>query len=213
MLKKDLVKLIEKAKDDEDINTLLKGSDIETAFKGAEPTLETFKGLLSTDKDFKSYMDSVNDKYHQKALNTMKEKGTWESAFADEIKAKYPDFIKDPREKEMMELKNKIAEMEKKEARQTLLNQALEYAKDKKLPADIIEKCLGEDLDKTKAEIDAISTSWTKGLESLVDEKFKQSSYVPGMGGEGAKLSIGEQMAKVNSQPANNNVPDPWSTK
>ena len=64
MLKKDLVKLIENAKDDEDINVLLKGSDIETAFKGDEPTLDTFKGLIASNQDFKSYMDSENDKYN-----------------------------------------------------------------------------------------------------------------------------------------------------
>lgn len=96
MLKKDLLKKIENAKDDEDINSLLAGTDIEEAFKGEEPTLDVFKGKIKSDKAFQQFMDSERDTYHAKALKTMKEKGTWENEFSDVMKEKYPELIKDP---------------------------------------------------------------------------------------------------------------------
>ena len=96
MLKKDLLKKIENAKDDEDINSLLVGTDIEEAFKGDEPTLDVFKGKIKSDKAFQQFMDSERNTYYAKALKTMKEKGTWENEFSDVMKEKYPELIKDP---------------------------------------------------------------------------------------------------------------------
>ena len=46
MKKSELLKLIQSAKDDEDINSLLGGTDIEETFKASGLTLEAFKGQL-----------------------------------------------------------------------------------------------------------------------------------------------------------------------
>ncbi|WP_294376920.1 DUF4355 domain-containing protein [uncultured Clostridium sp.] len=214
MLKKDLLKKIEQAKDDEDINELLKGTDIETAFKGEEPTLDVFKNKIKADKEFQKFMNSENDKHSSKEIKTMKENGSWETVFAEELKAKYPDLITDPKDKKLSEMQKQIDEMKAKEERQNLLDSANGYAKEKEmnLPAGIIKRCLGSDIDETKATLDSINEEWSKSLETLVDQKMKSHSYIPGASGSGEKTSIGATLAaKAN---ANKSAPsNPWAAK
>jgi hypothetical protein len=211
MLRKDLLEKIKNAKEDEDINALLVGTDIETQFKGAEPTLDTFKDKLKTDKIYQQFMDSERDTYHSKAIKTMKEKGTWESEFSDAMKAKYPDLVPDPQ----AELKKEIADLKAEGSREKMLNQAVAYAAEKGLKIDskYIGKLLGEDFDSTKVELDGLLENWSKGMETSVNERMKASSYVPGgidKGGE--KISIGASMAAQNN--GSKTAPsDPWASK
>lgn len=73
MLKKDILEKIKDLKDEDDINNLLKGTDIESAFKvEVQPTLDVFKAKLNSDKDFKSFMDSEKDTHANKSLETWK---------------------------------------------------------------------------------------------------------------------------------------------
>ena len=212
MLKKELLKLIEKAGDDENIDSLLENSDLAKSLQASGLTLEAFKEKMKTDKEFKAFIDSENDKYHGKALKTMKEKGTWEGEFSDVIKEKYPELITDPTQKELMELKKQLADEKAANARKDLLAQVMQYAADKKLPASVVEKCLGEDFDETKEVIDSIADDWSKGIESIVTEKMKQSSYVPGKGPDGKPISIGASIAVQNN--SKSNAPsNPWGDK
>lgn len=210
MKKSELLKLIQSAKDDEDINSLLSGTDIEETFKASGLTLEAFKGKLK-DKDFKAFLESENDKYFTKALNTWKENNL-EKELEPFIKDKYPELVTDPMAKKLAELEKQLADEKAANARKDLLAQAMKYAADKKLPNSIVEKCLGEDFDKTKEVIDAIANDWSKGLEAIATEKMKSNSYVPGKGSNGETLSIGASIAaqlnKTSSAPS-----DPWGDK
>ena len=212
MLKKDLIEKIKALKDDEDINTLLVGTDIETQFKGAEPTLDTFKSKIKTDKDFKAWADGENDKHYVKALATWKENNL-EKELEPFIQAKYPDLVKDPIKKELLEMKKELEKERASNARKDLLSEATKYAAEKKLPAGFIDKFLGEDLETTKANLDVLAVDWAKGLETSMTEKFKSSSYVPGgTGPDGAKVSIGAAMAQQNN--GSKTAPsDPWASK
>jgi len=212
MLKSALLKLIESAPDTQDINSLLGGTDIETQFKGEEPTLDVFKTKLKTDKEFKAYIESENDKYYNKALVTWKTNNL-EKELEPFMNEKYPDLIKDPKDKKVLEMEAKIAQMEKASARKDLLTEAMKYGAEKKLPAGFIDKFLGEDLDTTKANLDTLALDWSKGLEASMAEKFKSSSYVPGgTGPDGTKTSIGASMAQQNN--GSKTAPsDPWATK
>ena len=211
MLKKDLIEKIKALKDDEDINTLLVGTDVETQFKTSGVTLDAFKEKMKTDKDFKSYFESENDKYHAKAVKTMKESGSWEGEFSDVMKTKYPDLVPDPQ----AELKKEIANLKSESAREKMLNQAVAYATEKgiKIDSKYISKLLGEDFDSTKVELDGFAENWSKGLETSVNERMKVSSYVPGGKGEdGANISIGASMAAQNN--GGKTAPsDPWAAK
>ncbi|MDU1313929.1 MAG: DUF4355 domain-containing protein [Clostridium septicum] len=211
MLKKELLKLIEKAGDDENIDSLLENSDLAKSLQISGLTLEAFKEKIKSDKDFKAFLDSENDKYHSKALKTWRENNL-EKELEPFIKEKYPDLITDPTQKKILELEKKLADEQKANARKDLLNEAMKYAKDKKLPASIIEKCLGDDFDKTKEVLDSIAEDWSKSLEAIATEKMKQSSYIPGNNSDGKPMSIGAAIAaqinNTSSAPS-----DPWTTK
>lgn len=211
MLKKDLLKLIEKATDEQDIDDLVVGSDLAKSLQDSGLTLEAFKGKVKSDTGFKAYIESENDKHHNKALDTWK-KNNLEKELEPFIQAKYPDLVTDPLQKKIFELEKKNAEMEAKSARKDLLNEAIKYAADKKLPASLIEKCLGEDIDSTKVIIDSLADDWTKGIETITTEKMKSNSYTPGKGSDGSTLSIGASIAAALNQ-TNSAPSDPWAAK
>lgn len=212
MLKKDLLEKIKALKDDEDINTLLVGTDIETQFKTSGITLDAFKEKMKTDKDFKAFTESENDKYHTKALKTWKENNL-EKELEPFMLAKYPDLVTDPIKKELMEMKKELEKERASNTRKDLLSEAMKYAAEKKLPAGFIDKFLGEDLDTTKANLDVLAIDWSKGLETSMNEKLKSSSYVPGgTDKSGEKLSIGASMAQKNNS-TKVAVSDPWAAK
>lgn len=211
MKKNQLLELIKNAQEDEDINSLLVGTDIENEFKSSALTLNAFKEKMKTNKEFKAFIDSENDKYHSKALKTWRENNL-EKELEPFIKEKYPDLVTDPVQKKVLELEKELEKERQANARKDLLAQAIKYAADKKLPASVVEKCLGEDFDKTKEVIDTIADDWSKGLEAIATEKMKQSSYVPGKGSDGKPMSIGASIAAQNnsksSAPSN-----PWGDK
>jgi len=212
MLKSAILKLIESAPDTQDINALLVGTDVETQFKGAEPTLETFKTKLKTDKTYQQFIESENDKHYAKAFKTWKENNL-EKELEPFITAKYPDLVKDPKDKKVLEMETKIAQMEKASARKDLLTEAMKYGAEKKLPAGFIDKFLGEDLETTKANLDLLAVDWSKGLETSVNERLKANVYVPpGTNTDGTKPSIGASMAQQNN--GSKTAPsDPWTKK
>ena len=211
MLKKELLKLIEKIDDEGSIDEVLSESDFAKSLLQSGLTLNAFKEKMKTDKEFKAFMDSENDKYHSKALKTWQDNNL-EKALEPFIKEKYPDLITDPVQKKVLELEKQLADEKASNARKDLLTQAMKYAADKKLPASVVERCLGEDFDKTKEVIDSIADDWSKGLEAIATEKMKQSSYIPGNGADGKPMSIGASIAAQNnsksSAPSN-----PWGDK
>ena len=212
MLKRELLKLIEKAGDDENIDSLLENSDLAKSLQASGLTLEAFKEKIKNDKEFKAFIDSENDKYHGKALKTWKENNL-EKELEPFIKEKYPDLVTDPVQKELAKLQKELADEKAANARKDLLAQAMKYAADKKFPASVIEKCLGEDFDKTKEVIDSLADDWSKGLEAIATEKMKSNSYVPGgKGSDGKPMSIGASIAaqlnQTSSAPSN-----PWGDK
>ena len=140
----------------------------------------------------------------------MKENGTWEKEFKNELSAKYPDLIADPVQKRILELEKQLEDERKANERKDLLSQAVKYATEKGLPLSFVDKFLGDDLEGTKANLDGLADEWSKGLEKLTDEKLKLNAYIPSAngGGSGSK-SIGSLMAeKANSNKTK--VNDPW---
>lgn len=207
MNKKELLKLVESINDEGSVDEVLSKSDFAKSLLQSGLTLNAFKEKMKTDKDFKAFIDSENDK----ALKTWKDNNL-EKELEPFIKEKYPDLITDPVQKELLELKKQLADERAANARKDLLAQVMKYAKDTNLPASIIEKCLDEDFDKTKEIIDSIADDWSKGLEAIATEKMKSNSYTPGKGSDGKPISIGASIAaqinKTSSAPSN-----PWGDK
>ena len=208
MLKKDLLEKIKNAKDDEDINSLLTGTDIEETFKASGSTLDAFKEKIKKDKDFKAYVESEQDK----ALDTWK-KNNLEKEIEQFIQSKYPDLVTDPTQKKLLELEKQLADEKAANARKDLLAEAMKYASEKKAPTGFIERFLGDDLESTKANIDSLVDVWSKDLEATTDERMKSKSYVPGASNsDGTKVSIGASIAQQNNK-SNTAASDPWASK
>ena len=70
MKKSELLKVLENISDDHDVDDILKSTDFVKTFVEDSLTLDKFKKKIETDKEFKSFMESENDKHHNKALNT-----------------------------------------------------------------------------------------------------------------------------------------------
>ncbi|MCS6110383.1 DUF4355 domain-containing protein [Clostridium botulinum] len=209
MIKSELLEKIKNAKEDEDINSLLAGTDIEETFKDEGATLDSFKEKIKSDKDFKSFMESENDKYHNKALKTWKENNL-EKELEPLIKEKYPELVTDPTEKKLLALEKELEKERADNAKKDLLTEAVKYANEKGIKLSAIDKFLGDDLDTTKSNLDALADDWSKGIEAVVEQKMKVNSYIPGISGEGDEVSIGASLA-VKANESKSAPSDPWA--
>ena len=211
MIKKELIELLNNISDDGSIDEVLQGTDLVKGFIGTGLTVDAFKSKAS-EKEFKAYIDSLNDKHFEKALATWKSNNL-ESELEPFIKEKYPDLVKDPVQKELADLKAQLEKERATSARKDLLAQAINYANEKKIPSQFVERFLSEDLEKTKASLDEFNTVYSQSIEGLVNERIKGSAFNPGLNtGGGLEKNFGKQMAEkmnsVNNEPSG---PNPWA--
>lgn len=194
MKKSELAKLIETLKDDDDIDETISKSDLGKALKNSGLTLDSFKGKLETDKDFKAYMDSEKDKHSKKALETWKTNNL-QKEIDTEIKKRYPD--KDPKDKDIANLKAEMEKMKAESFRKDLTNKALKVAQEKKLPTELVDYFVGKDEDTTKTNLKTLADVFSKHDEALKTEVLK-GSYKPG-GQGGAEPTEESIKGQINS--------------
>lgn len=192
MKKSDLLKLIEQLKDEEDINELFKGTDVETTFK-VEPTLDVFKTKL-TEKEFKSFMDSEKDTHANKALETWKTNNL-QTIINDEVlkatgKKKTPEQIK------IEELEKKMLENEARAQKAEKIAKYKDVLAEKKIPMEMIEYFLTDNEETTNTRIDNFSTYVNEMVNSNVKEKIASGSYTP-PGDNGAGDMTADDLAKM----------------
>lgn len=210
MKKSELINLLNDISDDGSIDEVLQNTDLVKGFIENGLTLDAFKGKAS-EKEFKAYIDSLNDKHFEKALKTWKDNNL-EKELEPFIKEKYPELITDPVQKQIADLKAQLDKEKAASARKDLLAQAISYANEKKIPSQFVERFLGEDLEKTKAALDEFNTVYSKSLESLVDERIKSSSFNPGVSTGGLDKNFGKQMAeKMNNAGNEPKGLNPWA--
>lgn len=192
MKKSDALKLLEKLKDEEDINELFKGTDVEAAFK-VEPTLDVFKTKL-TEKEFKSFMDSEKDTHANKALETWKANNL-QTIINDEVlkatgKKKTPEQIK------IEELEKSFNEQKAKAERAEKVAKYKDVLAEKKIPGEMIDYFLTDDDETTNTRIDNFAT-YVEGIVSTnVKEKIASGSYTP-PGENGAGDLTVDDLAKM----------------
>lgn len=147
----------------------------------------------------KSELDSLNDKYHAKALNTWKENNL-KTLVDEEVSKRNPQET--PEQKRIRELEEKIAEKDKAEQRTKLKEAALAYATgkgyDAKFATKYVERFLGDDEATTHAALDEFKTDFDAFVQVQVEEKLKGSKRNPGGNGEGGsgELSYGAKLAQ-----------------
>ncbi|KHO39085.1 hypothetical protein OR62_07795 [Clostridium tetani] len=176
MLKSELLKLIENIGEDDNVDEILSSSELANKFGG----LDTFKQKINTDKDFKSYIDSLKDTHLSKGLETWKQNNL-QNLIDEKIKELYPE--EDPKDNELVKLKQEMENMKKEKIKEQLTNKALKKMTDEGLPTDLVDFLVGVDEDSTVKNIDLFKEKFTDKLETTVKERLKDSSYTPPSGG------------------------------
>ena len=158
------------------LDTNKENADVKTYLEGlkVQPTLEAFKARLS-DPDYKSFMDSENDKHSAKSLETWKTNNL-STLIAAEVKKLHPDL--DPKDIKYKELEDRFNASEKEKLKEALTNKALKLATEKKLPLEILEYFIGADETITTANLVALEKAFKPHVEALVAERLK-GGYVP----------------------------------
>lgn len=183
MLKKDLLKLIKGIEDDKDVDEILATSELATKFSG----LDTFKQKMNTDKEFKSYIDSLKDQHLSKGLETWKSNNL-ESLVNEKIKELYPE--EDPKDNELKKLKQEMENMKKETLKKELTNKALKIATEKGLPTELVDYFIGQDEESTNKNLETLEKVFTGKLETTVKERLKDNSYTPPSGGNDPSNSL-----------------------
>ena len=210
MKKSELIKLLANVNDEDSIDEILQGTDLVKEFIKNGLTLEAFKGKLK-EKEFKDFINGEGGKDFEKRLKEWK-KNNLEKELEPFIQEKYPDLVTDPTQKKILELEKKLADEQKANARKDLITEAIKYANEKKIPSNLVENFLGEDLEKTKANLDSFIETINPWVSEQVDERLGASSWIPGGNGNpGAAKSLGEQLAEEANNSGKAEGPNPWA--
>lgn len=210
MKKSEFINLFVDLTDDADIDETLAGTELVKGFINKGLTLDAFKSKLK-EKDFKTFLEGEGGKDFEKRLKKWKEENL-EKELEPFIQEKYPDLITDPTQKKILELEKKLADEQKANARKDLITEAIKYANEKKIPSNLVENFLGEDLEKTKENLDGFIETINPWISNQVDERLGASSWVPGGNGSaGASKSLGEQLAEEANNSGKAEGPNPWA--
>lgn len=209
MKKTELLELIKDIPDEGSVDKVLSNTDFIKNMANNNLTLDNFKSKLK-DKDFKSFMDGEKDKHFKKALETWKANNL-EKELEPFIKEKYPELNNDPVAKELADLKKQLADEKAANARKDLLNQAIQYANEKKIPSIFVEKFLGDNLDKTKENLDNLLETMNPFIDEKVNERLNTNTFIPGGNGDSSNKGIGEMLAEQFNDEQNPSGLDPWA--
>lgn len=210
MKKSEFINLFADLADDADIDETLASTELVKGFINKGLTLDAFKSKLK-EKDFKAFLEGEGGKDFEKRLKEWK-KNNLEKELEPFIQEKYPNLITDPTQKKILELEKKLADEQKANARKDLITEAIKYANEKKIPSNLVENFLGEDLEKTKANLDSFIETINPWVSEQVDERLGASSWVPGgTGSAGASKSLGEQLAEELNNSGKAEGPNPWA--
>lgn len=210
MKKSEFINLFADLADDADIDETLASTELVKGFINKGLTLDAFKSKLK-EKDFKAFLEGEGGKDFEKRLKEWK-KNNLEKELEPFIQEKYPDLITDPTQKKILELEKKLADEQKANARKDLITEAIKYANEKKIPTSLVENFLGEDLEKTKVNLDSFVESINPWVQEQVDERLGASSWVPGgNGNSGAAKSLGAQLAEELNNSGKAEGPNPWA--
>lgn len=208
MKKSELIKLFENVADDADIDETLAGTELVKGFINKGLTLDAFKSKLK-EKDFKAFLEGEGGKDFEKRLKEWK-KNNLEKELEPFIQEKYPDLVTDPTQKKLLELEKELEKERTANARKDLITEAIKYATEKKIPTSLVENFLGEDLEKTKVNLDSFVESINPWVQEQVDERLGASSWIPGGNGGNATSNLGSEAAKRRNEKSELTKPEGW---
>lgn len=208
MKKSEFINLFADLSDDADIDETLAGTELVKSFINKGLTLDAFKSKLK-EKDFKAFLEGEGGKDFEKRLKEWK-KNNLEKELEPFIQEKYPDLVTDPTQKKLLELEKELEKERTANARKDLITEAIKYATEKKIPTSLVENFLGEDLEKTKVNLDSFVESINPWVQEQVDERLGASSWIPGGNGGNATSNLGSEAAKRRNEKSELTKPEGW---
>lgn len=192
----EIKKLIEENKDNEEVQTFIKGLSGET-----EVTTERVGEFLETEEG-KRLLQPKLDQYFTKGLETWKEKSL-PKVVEEEVRKRYPEESEES--KKLREMESKLESIESARNRETLKNHAITVATEKGVPLGIIESLIAEDPETTVKNIETVEKALNSAVEKAIKEKFRESGRdVEESTGEPTsdidKMSMGEYIAYREKQ-------------
>lgn len=143
---------------------------------------DSVKEFLEKDETGKKFLQAQKDASVTKGIETWKEK-TFPNILEEEIKKRFPEETAE--QKRMRELEINQQKLESEIKRKDLLNKAISYATDKKLPIKFVDRFIGEDENSTIANIDSFGEIYSEAINKAVESKFKDNGRNGG-GGDGS---------------------------
>lgn len=144
--------------------------------QGATLTLESVQSFLNENAEGKSYLQSFADTRVTEAIKTYETK-TLPKKLEEEIVKRYPPESEEA--KQLRELKAQFEQSQKEAAREKLVNQALSTATEKSLPAKLVEFFVGDDAEKTTANLGILEAEFNAAVQAEVDKRFKDGGTPP----------------------------------
>lgn len=163
----EIIKFFEENKEKDDVKEYLE--------KLSAVSADKVEGFLNT-SDGKRFLQPRLDSNFTKGLETWKANNL-EKLVEDEVNKRNP--TKTPAELEVEKLRKEIEDERNARNRETLLNKALKVAKEKNLPDSIVDFFIGQDEDRTLANLTKFEEEFTKSVTDAVNAKFKESGRNP----------------------------------
>lgn len=174
MLKSELLDLLKDIQDDTDIDEIVSQNYL---------NLDNFKKKLE-EAEFKSFMDSEKDKHSAKAIATaldnFKKKDMQKLIDAEVLKRTGDNET--PEQKKIRELEEQFANLQKEKAKSEMISKYKDVLTEKHIPTNLIDFLLGEDDDLTNANINLFENSMKEYIDNKVNDRIKDSSYIPPKG-------------------------------
>lgn len=137
------------------------------------------KRFLDTE-DGKRLLQPRLDSYFTKGLETWKANNL-EAMVAEEVAKRNPAQTEE--QKRIAALEKALEDQKKEAQREKLMNLAMKQATEKKLPVDIVSFFLGEDEEKTTANLAKLEEAYREAVQAAVDSKFKENGRQINQGG------------------------------
>ena len=189
MKKSELLKLLEGIDDEGSVDEVLSKSDFAKSLIDGGLTLDAFKEKIANDKSFKSFMDSENDKYYSKALETWKSNNL-QTIINDEV-LKATGKKKTPEQIQIEELQKKFEAQEKENIRlkneSTVKSMLSEAGFD---PSKALEFFNIDDMENMETRIGNFKALIDEKTQAGIKDAIASGSYTPPGENGGGELSV-----------------------
>lgn len=176
MLKSELLGLINDVEETADIDEILKNTEIYKAGR----SVDSFKELIKSDKDFMALMDSEKDTHHSKALETWK-KNNLQKLIDAEILKNNPK--KSPLELRLETLEKEYAAEKEARAKAEMIAKVKDTLVEKNIPLQATDWLITGDVETTQANItlfeNVMKNYIDTNVNAEVEKRFKSGSHIP----------------------------------